>query len=277
MTLSLDKEVNAAITAAREATQIVLAVYRRDFSVELKHGREPVTLADTKANALLCERISSAFPDDGIIAEESVPTDPAELASILQRERVWFIDPLDGTKEFIARNGEFAIMIGLAIAGDARVGVVSIPTTGELLVGVVGQDAWQLTPRGDRSPLRVSDVSELAEATLVASRSHRSKALDSVIAALAPSRQLPCGSVGVKAFRLVSRQADIYVNLPGGSKLWDGCAPEAIVRAAGGRVSDLAGDPIDYASNDLVLSRGYVATNGGLHEAVVNVTRTHRV
>ncbi|MCU0691615.1 MAG: 3'(2'),5'-bisphosphate nucleotidase CysQ, partial [Polyangiaceae bacterium] len=188
-----DREVNVAITAVREATPIVLEVYRHDFGVELKHAREPVTIADRKVNALLCQRFATAFPEDGIVAEESVPASASELAAIVARPRVWFIDPLDGTKEFIARNGEFAIMIGLAVGGRAVLGVVATPVTGEVFAGVVGHGAWLLHDDGNRTPLRVSDVNSLGSAGLVKSRSHRSGKLQRVIDALGVQRQVVSG------------------------------------------------------------------------------------
>ncbi|MCU0692617.1 MAG: 3'(2'),5'-bisphosphate nucleotidase CysQ, partial [Polyangiaceae bacterium] len=196
------------------------------------------------------------------------------LAAIVARPRVWFIDPLDGTKEFIARNGEFAIMIGLAVGGRAMLGVVAAPATGEVFAGVVGHGAWSLHDDGSRTPLRVSDVNSLGSAGLVKSRSHHSGKLQRVIDALGVQRQVVSGSVGLKAARIASAKEDVYLYMhaPGGAKLWDGCAPEAIVRAAGGEVTDVRGRPLSYAATELELTFGYVATNGKLHDAVIAVT-----
>lgn len=110
--MSFDHEIDVVLQAVRDASALVAEVYATNFSVEYKHAREPVTLADRRSNEVLSQRIRAAFPNDGIVAEESVPEDPQELARMLRRERLWLIDPLDGTKEFIARNGEFAIMVG---------------------------------------------------------------------------------------------------------------------------------------------------------------------
>lgn len=273
--MSLTKEINFAITAAREAAQVVLGVYRRDFDVDLKDRREPVTLADRRANALLVERFATEFPNDGIVAEESLPSSIGELRAEVMKERIWFIDPLDGTKEFIARNGEFSVMIGLVIGGRPVLGVVAMPESGDVAVGEVGSGAWLLSSSGSRSELRVSDQSDRHACTVIVSRSHMSDRLVSVIDAIAPAQRLRCGSVGVKAVRIAQRAADAYVNLhqPGGAKLWDGCAPEAIVRASGGVTTDLQGNPIDYATTTLELVGGYVATNGHLHQSIIEVTR----
>lgn len=274
MTNALSEETNFAITAAREAAQIVLAVYGRNFDVDHKAQNEPVTQADRRANAFLVQRFSHAYPNDGIVAEESLPTDDA-LAEQVSAERVWFIDPLDGTKEFIARNGEFSVMIGLAVRGRPVLGVVAMPVSGVVAVGCVGHGAWLITPDGTSTPLRVSDQSRLDACTVIISRSHMSEPLRRVVEAVHPASQVRCGSVGVKATRIAERQADVYVNVhqPGGAKLWDGCAPEAIVVAAGGRTTDLSGSLIDYATTTLELVGGYVATNGPLHDGVIEAAK----
>jgi 3'(2'), 5'-bisphosphate nucleotidase len=114
----LSRELEAAVAMAREAGEILLEIYATDFSVEMKGRADPVTEADRRVNELLVRRIQEAFPDDAIVAEES-PDNRASAAG-----RCWYVDPLDGTKEFVARNGEFSVMIGLAIDGEARLGVV---------------------------------------------------------------------------------------------------------------------------------------------------------
>ncbi|PIE05411.1 MAG: 3'(2'),5'-bisphosphate nucleotidase CysQ [Sorangium cellulosum] len=254
---------------------MVLAVYRREFDVELKDGNEPVTQADRRANALLVDRFCKAFPNDGIVAEESLPSNTTQLKATVSKERVWFIDPLDGTKELIARNGEFSVMIGLALAGRPVLGVVAMPVSGEVAAGVVGQGAWLLASSGQRSELRVSGQTRLDACTVIISRSHASERLKSKLDAIGPAHRLQCGSVGVKVVRIAQQKADVYINV-GGAKLWDGCAPEAIMAAAGGKVTDGNGNTIDYATTILGLNQGFVATNGLLHDATIAATREHR-
>ena len=103
----LEQELTAAKEIAREAARILLGIYATDFDVAFKDGNSPVTLADTKANAYIVEQLRVRFPQDGIVAEEN-----RSHGDALSRPRCWFVDPLDGTKEFIAKNGEFAVMIG---------------------------------------------------------------------------------------------------------------------------------------------------------------------
>ena len=266
----LEHETALAIETARAAAVIVLDVYDRSFDVAHKSRGEPVTEADRLANSYIVERIASVFPRDGIVAEESVPTKEL-LAEQVSRDRVWFIDPLDGTKEFIARNGEFSVMIGLAVGGRPVLGVVSQPTINQIAVGVVGHGAWLIDSDGSSASLCVSDRSNVRECTILVSRSHRSGDLDRIVDTLGPAAWTPCGSVGVKITRIAQKMADMYINLPNrrGSKLWDGCAPEAILVAAGGLVTDISGDLIQYATTDLDLAGGYFATNGRIHRDVL--------
>jgi len=268
---TFQKELDVLVPAVRDASRLVLEVYSTEFAVDLKDAGEPVTLADRRANDLLCHRISEAFPHDGIVAEESVPRDPDTFARIVRNPRLWLIDPLDGTKEFIARNGEFAIMVGLAIGGRPVLGVVATPSNGDVWIGVPGERTVRLSADGSLSECQVSQVASLAQATVVVSRSHRSRSLLDRIERLDVAHSLACGSVGIKASRIASKQADLYVYLhaPGGAKLWDGCAPEALVLGAGGRVTTVSGEPIDYASGQLELTGGLLASNGYLHPALV--------
>ena len=270
-----DGELEEILRIARRAAARVSAVYATPFEVELKGPGDPVTVADREANELICRALEAAFPGDGILAEESVPESAAEIAGLVARERVWFVDPLDGTREFADRNGEFAVMIGLAVGGRAALGVLLLPVTGEALAGRVGAEAGAFLEdaSGARRPLRVSAVRDPREATMVASRSHRPAILEPLVQKLGITRVVPCGSVGVKVARIVTGAADLYVHGGGGAKRWDSCAPEAVLVAAGGRFSDLDGAPIDYASPDLPLRRGLVATNGALHEAVLAALR----
>jgi 3'(2'), 5'-bisphosphate nucleotidase len=234
-----------------------------------------VTRADREADELICAALAASFPGDAVLAEESVPESPAEVARLAASPRVWFVDPLDGTREFVDRNGEFAVMIGLAAGGRPVLGVLLMPVTGEAIAGRVPA-AFAEDERGARRPLSVSAVRDPREATLMVSRSRRPALLDPLIRRLGISRVVPCGSVGVKVSRLLLGQGDLYVHAGLGAKRWDTCAPQAVLEAAGGRFTDLSGAPIDYASPDLALRNGLIASNGALHEAVVEAAAAER-
>lgn len=260
---------------AREASELVMRIYATDFAVEMKGEDDPVTRADREANTLICDALAAAFPDHGIVAEESAPATDGELAAMQAKPRTFYVDPVDGTREFASKNGEFCVMIGLAEAGRALAGVIAVPVEGKLLVGVVGEGAWREALGGDgedREPLHIGELTDPAEVLAVVSRSHRSERTRKLLDQLGVTRTMPCGSVGVKAARVVEGAADLYVHPSTGAKLWDACAPDAILRAAGGELGDLAGAPIDYRG-ELMVSRGLLATNPALFAKVLEVVR----
>jgi 3'(2'), 5'-bisphosphate nucleotidase len=252
---SFDTELDTARRIARQAGDILLRIYATDFSVQDKAGgMGPVTAADEQANAFIVAELRKAFPGDGVVAEES------DNGSEGKRERCWYVDPLDGTQEFVNRNGEFAIHIGLAVGGQATVGVVFRPVGNKLFSGVVGQGGF-VEDEGGRRALRVSDVAEPASLRLVVSRSHRSKLTDAVAKQLGITREKESGSVGLKCGLLAEATADIYIHTSGKSYRWDNCAPEAVLRSAGGILTDLGGTPYSYDGSELQNHRGLLACN----------------
>ncbi|MBI4955180.1 MAG: 3'(2'),5'-bisphosphate nucleotidase CysQ [Myxococcales bacterium] len=266
-------ELAVVVAIARRAAALVLRAYgAADLEVAYKGPNDPVTSADRASNDLVCRELARAFPEAGVVAEESAAEPGADVAvaQALVRSRVFFVDPLDGTREFLARNGEFAVMIGLCEAGRPVLGVVALPVSGELYAGRVGGEAWWEDAAGCRASLRVSRRTAGAEARIVASRSHAAPIAGRLHAALGtPAPVERCGSVGVKVARLCRDLADVYVHDGPGVKKWDSCGPEAVLAAAGGRLTDLGGGPIDYAEPELALRRGLCATNGLLHPEIM--------
>jgi 3'(2'), 5'-bisphosphate nucleotidase len=262
---------DVALSAAREAAEIVMTVYATPFDVHYKAVDDPVTRADRESNALLCERLERAYPGVPVVAEESAES---EYAGFAKADAVWFVDPLDGTREFVAKNGEFAVMIGLSVGGGAALGVIVAPAWGRSFVGVVGQGAWEAKSDGARVPLHVSSKSSLGDASIVLSRSRVSPRLAAQIDSLGAREVVRHGSSGLKGVLVALGTHDAYLQPGRAGMRWDACATEALVRAAGGRCTDATGAPIDYASEELVNSRGLVATNGALHDAVVAALRS---
>jgi 3'(2'), 5'-bisphosphate nucleotidase len=268
-----DRELTVLTDIAARASRLVMDIYATDFAVEMKGPADPVTRADREANDLICAALADAFPEAAIVAEESAPESVEELGRKVAHERVFFVDPVDGTREFADKNGEFAVMIGLAERGVATVGVVAIPVLGHTLFGRVGKGAFRDRGDGRAEPLHVTTLADTAQARAVVSRSHRSKRLIPIFERLGIRNQISVGSVGLKVARVVTGDADVYVHPTRGAKLWDACAPAAILHAAGGRFTDLEGDPIDYAAPRLGLERGIAVTNGVLHDAVIAASR----
>jgi 3'(2'), 5'-bisphosphate nucleotidase len=263
-----ERELRVALELARRAGAAALEFYGEPLQVKYKGGDrgEPVTQADRVANELIVRGLYESFPDDGVLAEESVDDTERRLA----RERVWMIDPLDGTTGFIAGTGDFAVQIGLAERGEAVVGVVFQPVPDVLYWAARGRGSWVLRPGLKPERLRVSERDESAPVRLAASRAHRSPRMDAVVRALGVREEVRRDSVGVKVGLIAERQCELYVHLSAGTKQWDTCAPEAVLHEAGGRMSDLWGDPLRYNSPDVVNRNGVVATNGRLHDFAVS-------
>ncbi|NOK35863.1 3'(2'),5'-bisphosphate nucleotidase CysQ [Corallococcus exercitus] len=263
---ALAQELEVARRIARQAGDILLQVYATDFSVTDKAGGAgPVTLADERANAFIVGELRKAFPADGVVAEEKEDVSDAKRFS-----RCWFVDPLDGTQEFVNRNGEFAIHIGLAVEGRAALGVVYRAVGDVLYSGVVGEQGYVEDPQGRRA-LRVSDVADPAQLRLVVSRSHRSKTTDAVVQRLGITKETESGSVGLKCGLLAEARCDLYVHVSDKSYRWDNCAPEAVIRSAGGVLTDLAGNAYLYDGSELQNRRGLLACNAAAFDKVLPV------
>jgi len=263
----LDRDLREAARIAKQAGSILMDIYATDFSVAYKTKSDPVTEADTRANTYIVEELRATFPTDGVVAEET-----EDQSDALKGGRCWYVDPVDGTKEFVAKNGEFAVMLGLAIDGVSTLGVVYQPQHDKLYAGIVGSGAY-LEERGERRELVVSNVADPSKLELVVSRSHRGKPIDDVKAKLGITQERKSGSVGLKVGLIAERRADLYVHMSNKSSQWDACGPEAVLKAAGGRFSDLGGHAYHYGGTDMRNNRGILACNAAAYDAVLPVVR----
>jgi 3'(2'), 5'-bisphosphate nucleotidase len=262
-----DRELKIVTALAREAGAAILEQYKGPISIEQKNyddDVEPVTQADRIANELIVTRLKREFPQDGILAEESVDTKRR-----LEKSRVWMVDPLDGTNGFIDGNGDFAVQIGLAENGQCVLGVVYHPLTGTLYRALLGQGSWVERPQFASKRTSVSDTRTLSNMRLAASRSHRSPRMSRVVARFGFREEVQRGSVGIKIGLLVEGQCDVYIHLSPRTKQWDTCAPEVILTEAGGRVTDLFGYPLNYNVPDVQNRNGLVASNGVSHDQII--------
>jgi 3'(2'), 5'-bisphosphate nucleotidase len=266
-----DDELRVALRLAREAGDVIMSFYEGPLHIEQKRDaedREPVTQADRIANDLIVQQLSREFPDDGILAEESVDTERR-----LAKRRVWMVDPLDGTTGFIDGNGDFAVQIGLVEEGECVMGVVYQPVNGVLYRAVRGGGAWVEGLNSKARRATVSAHTDLEQMTLAASRSHRSKRMDRVVKKLDVRKEIRRGSVGIKVGLIVEQQCDVYVHLSPRTKQWDTCAPEIILREAGGEITDLFGGPLRYNVQEVQNRNGLVATNGVAHKTVIKLLK----
>jgi 3'(2'), 5'-bisphosphate nucleotidase len=231
--------VDALIAIVRQAGALVMSVYATDFSVRGKSDASPVTEADEKAEALIVAALRRLAPEVPIVAEEAV----ASGAQISVGDWFWLVDPLDGTKEFISRNGEFTVNI--ALIRDARpvLGVVFAPALDRLFAGTVGQGAI-LEQRGERRAIQCRRVPHEG-LTVVASRSHGdAAALDAFLAGRRVAKLANAGS-SLKLCLVAAGEADLYPRL-GRTMEWDIAAGHAVLLAAGGAVTDRQGVPLTY-------------------------------
>ncbi|MBX3229148.1 MAG: 3'(2'),5'-bisphosphate nucleotidase CysQ [Labilithrix sp.] len=254
------------VKAAAAAAEVVMKIYAEsDPGVELKGPNDPVTRADKEANALLLEHLARDFPGVPLVAEESAPETYAGFGAA---PCAIFVDPVDGTREFIAKNGEFAVMLGFAEAGVPTVGVVDCCAFGEVFAAAEGIGAFRIAG-GARERVHVSDVTDLARARCAVSRSHRTEAVEEKLARLGLAELCPLGGAGIKAVRVATGAIELYAHPSGGPvKLWDACAPDAIVRAAGGVYTDARGRVFDYRG-PYAQNEGTVAGNPILHAEAV--------
>lgn len=264
----LHHELTVATELARAAGAILLQHYHSPFLVEQKVNAlkelEEVTAADREANDLIVRRLAAEFPHDGILAEESADTERR-----LKKDRVWMIDPMDGTKNFIQRDGDFAVQIGLAINGASVAGVVYQPVRDVLYRAAKGLGSWIEESTKPATLMSVSKLVAPHEMVLASSRSHRSPRMERVVDSFGFKAEVRRGSVGVKIGLITEQQADLYLHLSPSTKQWDTCAPEIILAEAGGRLTDLFGQPLRYNAVRVDNRNGIVATNGAAHEMVI--------
>ena len=264
----LEKELETAVALSKKAGEAILEFYENGFEIEEKihadNFSEPVTIADRTASRIIVENLAENFPADGILSEEEFD-DKKRLA----KKRVWIIDPLDGTQGFINKNGDFAVQIGLAENGEAVLGVVYVPTENILYYASKDAGAWMIADAKTAERLQVSDETDFARMNLAVSRNHRSPRMSLVVESFGLKKEIRRGSVGLKIGLIARRFCDLYIHLSPRTKHWDTCAPEIILREAGGRMTDLFGEKIIYNSPDVHNYNGVLATNGIAHDAAV--------
>jgi 3'(2'), 5'-bisphosphate nucleotidase len=262
------RETQIAVELARAAGAVLLRHYHTPFLVEQKlnalQEMEEVTAADREANELIVDRLSTEFPDDGILAEESKDTERR-----LEKERVWLIDPMDGTKNFVQRDGDFAVQIGLSVSGESVVGAVYQPVRDVLYWAEQKAGAW--IEEADKTARRMTASSQTNphQMILASSRSHRSPRMERVVNLFGFKNEVRRGSVGVKIGLITEQEADLYLHLSPSTKQWDTCGPEIILHEAGGRLTDLFGQPLRYNGVRIDNRNGIVATNGAAHEMLI--------
>lgn len=254
MKFNLEQELKYAIEAAKSASIIILDYYKKGFNVEIKSDNSPVTDADKASDKLIIDILKKGFPSYSFLTEESVD-DKARL----ENDFVWIIDPLDGTKDFVAKDDEFTINIALSYKHEAVLGVVYIPVTNVYYYAVRGQGAFKVE-NGKTTQIHVSD--KLDNLTCYISVFHHDIKCDELINKHRDkiSKIISKGS-SIKACEIAEGKAEITYRCKDGTKEWDTAAFQIIVEEAGGFVLDYDKTPLRYNRIDVNNRNGYIVIN----------------
>ncbi len=281
---SLDAERRLAVAVAQQGADIARRFQRGGARIlRLRNkplGGGPVTAADEAVDAHIVTAIATAFPDDPIVAEESYDDDAWRHA-----DRCWFVDPIDGTREFARGTPGWTVQLGLCIAGTPVLGVVAEPARDRLSWAALedtatageGTSRWMGETHTSSGvlPLRVArrDWDHMRLIGGKMSPLSRQRSIRNALG-VSSDRAEAVGSVGVRMAAVARGHADCYVQAPGKTKMWDTCAPLALVLAAGGRVTDLRGDALDFSAPPVTHPAGVVACAVERHDAVLERLQT---
>jgi 3'(2'), 5'-bisphosphate nucleotidase len=239
--------LDPVIDIARRAGEAILAVYNTDFDVEHKADRSPLTEADMAAHRTIVAALRELTPETPVLSEESssVPFEERRHWS-----RYWLVDPLDGTREFVKRNGEFTVNIALIEGGRPALGVVHVPVSGITYYGA-GSRAFRQRSHERPEPISVAPRHH-RPLRVAGSRSHAGDSLKRFLVNLGEHEIVSMGS-SLKLCLVAEGSADIYPRL-GPTSEWDTAAAQAVVEAAGGRVTDTAMQPLRYNTKESLLN-----------------------
>ncbi|MGL4618887.1 3'(2'),5'-bisphosphate nucleotidase CysQ family protein [Chroococcidiopsis sp.] len=236
-----------------------------NLDIKDKQG-SPVTSADLAVNRYILDRLQTNLGQEefAYITEETYKSSTPQPT----KSWVWIIDPLDGTRDFIDKTGEYTIHIALVKDGRPVLSVVAAPEAEKLYFATLGNGTFVETRDGKIAPIKVSLRNNMEEFTLVVSRSHRGKRLEQLLSQLPCKNQKVIGSIGGKIAAIVEQQADVYISLSGKSapKDWDLAAPELILTEAGGKLTHFDGTPLIYNNVDVSQWGGLIASNGECHD-----------
>ncbi|WED44019.1 3'(2'),5'-bisphosphate nucleotidase CysQ family protein [Legionella cardiaca] len=265
---SLDKEFALALDLSYQAGELVQKIRTNGFQV---YNKGPhlglVTDADKAASKFIVEKLTHAFPDDIIISEEE-PLPQKNSAA----KRIWFIDPIDGTKDFVTGSREWSIMLGLAINGTSHLGIVYQPDANELYYAIKSKGACHIRSQ-KTTPIRTRSISDPTKAILIQSRNHWSSKAQQIAKQFGINKTFQYGSIGLKLGKIATGEADLYFNFSGHCHLWDLCGPQIILQEAGGKVLLSSGKPIIYSQGETIIKDSFLAANKALADKIYPVLK----
>jgi 3'(2'), 5'-bisphosphate nucleotidase len=266
--MTYEKELGIALEAAHLAGEIILKHYMTFIAIPDAKA-DMSTQDDRDSQETILQHILKAFPEDSFCAEENTPT----LASANRTgSRLWIVDPIDGTRGFAKKNGEFSVMIGFLDQKLIRVGVVLEPATGRLTFAKQGGGCWRQDNKGSKPiACRVLPTKLLCEATLTQSHARKPGRQLTLVKSLEPGKVIETYSAGIKLAQVARGEADLYLNTYLNFHDWDVCAGHILVEEAGGKVTGLNDEPILYAVNQASQRTGLLASNTLLHQQALDV------
>ncbi len=248
------------IDIAREAAELILTIYQRSFDVEHKEDNTPVTEADIAADQLICAGLTRLCPDIPIISEEG---DSLAFSERSQWARCWLVDPLDGTREFIKGSGDFTVNIALIDQGEAVLGVILAPVTGDVYFAARGFGAYKQKASGARTGLLVR-ACDPRRITITAGNSAYGPRFTQFLNQF-PRRQLLRAGSSLKSCFVAEGRADIYLRY-GPTSEWDTAAAQCIVEEAGGQITDAEFKPLRYNRRETLLNPPFIVVGDGGHD-----------
>lgn len=265
LTMAYEQELAVAMEAAALAGQAIMEHYEK-FEVVPDAPASITTDADRQGQEIILGRLRRGFPGDALCAEESTAT----LAHVPHAgPRLWIVDPIDGTRGFARKNGEFSVMVAFVDKGQVALGVVFEPVRDRLTYATRGGGCWRRDSKQAAVRCQVSKTKDLNDATLTQSRSKKSPGTVLRMKALTPARIVETYSAGIKLALVARGEADLYVNTYLAFHDWDICAGHILVDEAGGQVSGLAGQTLVYGDPGNWQRHGLLATNGVLHDTAL--------
>lgn len=258
-------ELKSALHASSLASQIILDNYAR-LDAKASAPADITTQSDRDSQETILQCLASQFPGDAFRAEEATAT----LSGLKPMgPRMWIIDPIDGTRGFVTKNGEFSIMIALCVEGVPVVGVVAEPAKDVVTWATMGGGCWQSRNGVDAKRVAVTSTAEISQSTVIQSHTKPGKEPPRELRLLKPARVLETYSAGVKLARVADGTADLYVCDYMAMNDWDLAAGHILVTEAGGSVSNLKGEPRVYGKESPKQQGGLLATNGRLQDVVI--------
>lgn len=261
-------ELSHLKAAVRKAGERILEFYESGAKVKYKDGGSPVTEADLASQQVLFDELEAfgyAYLSEEFLHDQTR----------LDHDKIWVIDPLDGTRDFIEKTGEFSVIAGLVVDGRPIMGVVFQPTEDKLFFAEKGRGAFMEKGGGEPIRLTVSDVNDPSNVTLLRSGNYFREVEKAFAEKLGIKKSVVHGSAGLKICMITEQVGDLYICSTNKTGEWDVCGAEVILEEAGGKVTDMTGATLHYNQEDPMNQNGFMASNGKLHEWLIEEWTKH--